>query len=100
MVTIRRGFAEVAAVGDASVGIGQEGHLPRHVLLIALVVHLLVVRENREAGVNRRAPGEAGCDEQLVVLDKVGLGIAVATEADDAIEKLAVLVDRAADIER
>ena len=46
---IGAGLADIAAVGNMAVRIGQERDLPRHILLIALVVDLLILRENREA---------------------------------------------------
>jgi hypothetical protein len=93
-------FAEIGAAIDAAEWIARERHIPRHVLLIALVVDLLVVRQDREAGVGIRPPGQARCDEDLVVLNKIDLGVALPVQSDQAIEPLAGWVRRSADIKR
>ena len=95
LVAIGAGLADVPAIGNAAERIGsQPRRVARHILLPSLVVDVLVLRQDRERRVRRRPPRQAGCDEHLVLMHEVLLPVGAVAETDDAVEKLAILVDR------
>ena len=97
---VERRFAGVGADRNSTVGVGQERTVRRQVL-VDLAVKAVALRagQHGEAGVGGRLPREARRYEIALLLVLVDKRVAFARQADEAIEKFAILVDGTGDIE-
>ncbi|MNP03083.1 hypothetical protein D3C76_949550 [compost metagenome] len=77
----------------------QLGALQRQELAGDAGIVAVVLREEGQAGVFVEVPGDARRDVVALAVDMVDLGVAVAYQAADAIEHLAVVVDLAGAVE-
>ena len=97
---VERRFAGVGTDRNATVGVGEERTVRRQVL-VDLAVKAVALRAGQhcEAGVGGRLPREARRYEIALLLVHVDKRVAFARQADEAIEKFAILIDGTGDIE-
>ena len=102
LVAVSAGLAEITAVGNTPNGFGtRPATCARHVLLDAVVILVVVVAEDCERGVRGSdAQVKLGAMKTLLSVTKSCCESLIATETDHAVEKLAIPVDRSADVER
>ncbi|MNR15053.1 hypothetical protein D3C85_1315660 [compost metagenome] len=97
-VLVEAGLADEEALRDLAGRVLDLGAAPREEADHRARIILLEIGQQGEAGVGRRAIGQRGRDVVAVVLDVVHGGIAIARQGHEAVEPLAVGVDRTREV--
>ena len=98
VVAVEVRLAGEGVARQPSVRVVEHGSRRRQELDAPAGIVVLIVGEQRQRGV-LPGPGQRRCDEIAVVVDEVDLRVAIARQAGDAVQQVAFLRDRPAQVE-